>query len=91
MTRQPSERARFEVLLEEVRSQFQVLAEGHSGLRQTNESIDKKIDRTREALELRIGFVESAVLTGFRDVRQRLVQIEQRIDVHEQTHSSKGK
>lgn len=72
MARQPDKQTQFEILAEAVRSEVRTMAEGHHLL-------DQKIDRTREALEQRIGFLETAVLDGFRDVRQGFQRLEQRM------------
>lgn len=89
MTRQPSERARFEVLLEEVRDHVRTLAEGHSLLDAKMDRLGQRFDR----LEQRVGTLETVVAAGFRDVRQRLLpmetaisQLDHRLIVHEQLH-----
>jgi hypothetical protein len=46
------ERARFEVLLEEVRSQFGVVADGHRGLNEKFDRLEGKVDRLAEDLSL---------------------------------------
>ena len=88
MVRQSSERARFEIMMEEMRSQFQMVIERVSFL-------DQKIDSVRHDLSQRFGIVEQAVSMGFRDVRADIRRLEGRMDGfggwvkgHDQLHAS---
>ena len=84
MARQPSERARFEVLLEELRGGFRTVAEGHSLLvarmdrfEQRMNGVGQRMDQQFAAVIQRIGFVEAALL-----------ELGQRFTVHEQLHQN---
>ena len=86
MKKGPSEREQVGMLLEEVRDELKRVAEGHTLL-------DQKIEKEARRLEGRVQTLEQAVLTGFRDVRQdihelrdQVVRLEKRIEVHEQAH-----
>lgn len=93
MTRQPSERNRTAVLLEEIRGQYQVLAEGLSLL-------NAKVDRLEQQMEARFAVMETALLTLSAEMREgrtrfeqqfqrmdvRLETIDHRLIVHEQLH-----
>lgn len=61
MARQPSERARLEVLLEDIQTRVRVVAEGHSTLSRQMEEILAELKGVRAELGQRIGFVEAAV------------------------------
>ena len=88
------ERARFEILLEEVRSALQTVAEGHGSLVQRMDRLEQRMDRLEQRLdrveqrldllERRVDALENAVLTGFREVRRDIQQLAQRLDLHEQ-------
>ena len=77
MKKQPSgERARFEILLEEVRSQLKQVAEGHTLL-------DHKIDQEVGRLQQGITLLEKALLTGFEDVHREFADVHREFgDVH---------
>lgn len=64
-----SERARFEVLLEEVRSDVRMVIEGLHAL---DQKIDREVARLEQSLGSRITTLELAVTAGFRDLRQEL-------------------
>ncbi|MBI4227128.1 MAG: hypothetical protein HY600_02505 [Candidatus Omnitrophica bacterium] len=63
--RQSSERTRTEVLLENIQSQVQTIAEGHGVL-------DRKLDQFRQDVEERFTTLEAAMKIGFRDLCHRL-------------------
>ena len=86
-----SEQSRFEVLLEEVRGQYQLLAEGLSLLNARMDRFEQRMDH----LEQRVGALELSVTAGFFDVRQHLLpmeaaisQLDHRLIVHEQQHQN---
>ena len=67
-----NEQQRFEILLEQIRSQLQIVAEGHSLL-------DQKIERMAEKFERRFEEVETSMRLGFKKVYERLDKIETRL------------
>ena len=92
MARQPGERARFEVLMEEMKSQFQAVIERISFL---DQKVDREIARLEQSLGGRLTTLEQAVTMGFRDVRADIRRLEGRMDGfdgwvrnHEQFHTS---
>ena len=73
MAQEPSEPARFETLLEDVRHQLGVVAEGHS-------TLDQKIDRVALELSNKMG-------TGFADVLLTVRTVIKQQQEHERAHS----
>ena len=74
MANEPSDQERFEVLLEEVRHELKVVAEGHTIL-------DRKIDRVAEELSKKMD-------VGFADVLLAIRTVVQRQQEHERAHAS---
>ncbi|MBI4228075.1 MAG: hypothetical protein HY600_07395 [Candidatus Omnitrophica bacterium] len=86
MTRQPSERTRFEVLLEAVRADQRTLAEGHSLL-------DAKIDRLIQQMNEQFAMANQQLVAVTQCITQRIGGVEtavldlsQRLTVHERVH-----
>ena len=73
MAQEPSEQTRFEALLEDVRHQLGVVAEGHS-------TLDQKIDRV--SLEL-----SNKIDVGFADVLLTVRTVIKQQQEHERAHS----
>lgn len=74
MAQEPSEQARFETLLEDVRHELHIVAEGHS-------TLDQTIDRV--ALEL-----SNKMDTGFADVLLAVRTVIKQQQAHERVHSA---
>lgn len=68
MSREPSKKERFEVLLEQVRRELAIVAEGHVDL-------DRKIDRVAEELSKRME-------VGFSDVQIALRTLAKQVQDH---------
>lgn len=90
MAKNSKEKERFEVLLEELKSEFRHVAERITAL---DAKIDREIQSFKESLEQRIGLLEKAVAEGFRsmhqqfgEVRSDIHQLRERLDAHEQAH-----
>ena len=79
MKKQLSERARFEVLMEDVQSQLKIVAEGHSGLDRRMDSLDRKIDSVSEALEQKIGSLDQKVIRLEQKTEHGFAMLGQRI------------
>src|SRR5687767_1129713 len=62
------ERARFEVLLEPINSKVNAIAEGQEGLRERVEDMGRELGGTIDALDLRVGRVETDVGTLKGDI-----------------------
>jgi len=73
MPKQPGEKERFEVLLEQVRHELETLAEGYVDL-------DHKIDRVAQELSKKMD-------VGFADVLSAVHTIAKQLREHEQTHA----
>lgn len=91
MAREPGKQARFEVLLEQVRKELELVAEGYVALdqkidRRADElgqridSVDQKIDRVAEGLSKKMD-------VGFAEVREAVRVIAQRLKDHEHAHT----
>ena len=81
MPQTPSERERFEVLLEDVRHELQVVAEGHS-------TMDAKIDRTAKESAERDQALGHQMTLGFETVMGALQDLSTQLQSHERTHAS---
>ncbi len=70
MAKEPGEKERFEVLLEQVRRELEIVAEGHV-------TLDQKIDRIAQDLskKMDIGFAD--VLVAVRTVAKQVQEPEQ--------------
>ena len=76
------EKERFEVLLEELKSEFRHVAERVDAL---DQKFDRKIDELRSSLEQRIGLVETAVTDLSRDMHKKFGEVNKQFgDVHKQ-------
>jgi hypothetical protein len=73
MTDQPGEKERFEVLLEQVRHELEVLAEGHV-------TLDQKIDRVAQELSKKMD-------VGFADVLAAVRTVVKQLQEHERAHA----
>jgi len=73
MTNQPSEKERFEVLLEQVRHELEVLAEGHV-------TLDQKIDHVAQELSKKMDI-------GFADVLAAVRMVAKQLQEHERAHT----
>jgi hypothetical protein len=76
MDREPSERERFEVLLERVEHRLQIVADGYVAL-------DQKIDRIAHDLGERVNRLEQKVDVGFRQVLLELRALTGRVEALE--------
>ena len=98
MVRQPSERARLEVLLEEMRSGFRTALEGHSLLVARLGRIEQRIDGFERRMDQQfeaVGRRFSAIDQRFEQMDQRfgrlelaMGQLDHRLIVHEQLHQN---
>lgn len=84
MTHQPSEQTRVEVLLEEVRSQYRLLADGLSLL-------DAKVDRLARQMHERFAMADQQLVAVTQHLTQRIGSVEtavlelsQHMTAHEQ-------
>ena len=68
MSREPSKKERFEVLLEQVRSELAIVAEGHVDL-------DRKVDRIEHTLSKKIEI-------GFADVQVAIQTLAKQVQEH---------
>ena len=91
MAREPSEKERFEVLLEQVRKELELVAEGYvlldqkidrvaGGLNQKIEGLDQKIDRVAEGLSKKMD-------VGFAEVREAVRVVTQQLKDHDRAHT----
>ena len=92
------EKERFEVLLEDLKSEFRNVTERVIAL---DEKVDREIHELKSSLEQRMGLVEAAVTELSRDMHQRfenvdkqleqiridIRQLDQRVTAHEQAHA----
>ncbi len=76
-----SRRGRFEVLLEEIRDDVKILAEGHVMLDRKIEHVDTKLDRVVHELSRKMDL-------GFATLSTDIRQLAQRLDTHERFHAS---
>ena len=83
MVREPGEKERFEVLLEEVRHDFQILADGHIALderidRVANESLardtsmDQKLEHVVQVLSQRLSALDEKTTRLFGGLSERM-------------------
>lgn len=86
-----TEKERFEVLVEELKSEFRHVAERVDA---SDQKFDRKIDDLRSSLEQRIGLVETAVTDLSRDMHKQFEQVradikklDERLTVHEKAHA----
>ncbi len=73
MAKEPSEQERFEVLLEQVRHELELVAEGHVAL-------DQKIDHVAQELSKKMD-------VGFADVLAAVRTIAKQLQEHERAHA----
>ena len=93
MRKQPSsERAHFEILLEEVRDELKRVAEGHALL---DRKIEERVASLDHKIDQRGNLLEKAVLTGFEDLRrdlqqlrEQVIQLDRKLEIHEKAHLS---
>lgn len=67
-----TEKERFEILLEEIRSQLQLVIEGY-------QMLDQKIDRHVARIDRRIDDLETTLRIGFKRVHERIDAVEIRL------------
>ncbi len=88
----PSEKERFEVLMEEMRSQFRIVIEGLTALTQRVERLEQRmesLEQRMERLQLDVRRLESAILantTDVMDLRRELLKFTERFEEHEKLH-----
>lgn len=70
MVSKPGKRNRSAVLLEDIRSEVQKVAEGHSTLVRSVKDVRAEVAQ----LNSRIGQLERAVIDGFKDVRASVAE-----------------
>ena len=95
MAKGSSEGQGFQALLEQVRSELKVVAEGHSGLERQIQQTGLRLEQRILGVEQRIGYVEQAVGEGFAKTREsfagvnkRIDRLVERFDAHEQLHAN---
>jgi hypothetical protein len=88
MGREPSDRERFEVLLEQVRRELEIVAEGYV-------SLDRKIDGVASSLKGEIGGLRTEMRLGFSQLRGEMAAVRfdlgnltTRVESHERTHGA---
>ena len=83
MVSEPRRKTGSAALLEDIRSEVQKIAEGHSTLVRGQQRMRAEIVQ----LDLRIGQVGDAVIQGFKDVRASIDILAMRVDAHEKAHT----
>lgn len=83
MARAPQRKTSSTALLEEIRSEVQKVAEGHTTLVRGQQRVNAELTQ----VGLRVGQVEDAVIQGFKDVRVSIDALVLRFDTHEKAHA----
>ncbi len=88
MRREPSERERFEVLMEQVRRELEIVAEGYV-------TLDRKIDHVATNLTGEIGELRTEMRLGFTQLRGEIAAVRfdlgtltTRVESHERAHGT---
>ena len=80
MAKQPGEKERFEVLLEQVRHEMEIVAEGHI-------TLDQKVDRLTQELSEKMDAGFARMDVGFSGVLSQVRSVAKQIQDHEQAHT----
>ena len=89
-----SEKERFEVLLEEMRSQFRLVLESLSGLTGRVEAVEKRMERLEhrlERVEQKMELLQSALLghsTDVQGLRRDVRSLTERFEIHQKEHAT---
>ena len=91
MARELNEQERFEVLLEEVRHELRVVAEGHGMLDQKIDPITQELSRGQVGLDQKINLVAQALSKkmdiGFAEVKAAIQTLAKQLQPHERAHA----
>lgn len=92
MERQPSEKERFEVLLEEVRHELRVVAEGHGTLDQKIDRMAQELSMGQAGLDQKIDLMAQALSkkmdVGFAEAKAAIQTLAKQFQEHERVHAS---
>ena len=81
MAKQPGEKQRFEVLLEQVRKEVQILADGHGAL-------DQKVDRLNRELSEQVDAGFASMDIKFDTVLSEVRSVAKQVQEHAQAHTN---
>ena len=81
MAKQPGEKQRFEVLLEQVRKEVQISADGHVAL-------DQKVDRLNRELSEQVDTGFASMDIKFDTVLSEVRSVAKQVQEHAQAHTS---
>ena len=94
MSREPSEKERFEVLLEQVRHELEMVAEGHVSLDQKMDRLTGEFSSKYESLDQKVEWLakktddlSQKMDKGFVEVRKDLHALANQLQDHIHTHS----
>ena len=92
MARESSEQERFEVLLEEVRHDLRVVAEGHGVLDRKIDRVSQELSMGQAGLDQKIDLMAQALSKkmdiGFAQVKAAIQTLAKQLQPHERAHAA---